>query len=203
MEVIQTDIWVRQQKLRGNDCVYVCADDTHGTAIMLSADARGVTPEQHIAEISAEHQRDFAGFHIGFDNYYSTHSPENRALAGEIFQRLQANGHIARRKISQLYDPERQLFLADRFIKGTCPKCKADDQYGDNCEVCGSTYSAAELINPRSAISGATPVQKESEHFFFTLPEFSDFLKEWTRSGTLQTQVANKIAEWLESGLQE
>ena len=202
-EVIQTDIWVRLQKMRGHDCVYVCADDAHGTAIMLSAEARGITPEQLIDEVKRDHQRDFAGFHIGFDNYHSTHSPENRAYSEEIFLKLQAGGHIARRSINQLYDPQKNLFLADRFIKGNCPKCKAEDQYGDNCEVCGSTYSAAELINPRSAISGATPVEKASEHFFFTLPAFADFLRQWTRSGTLQPQVANKIAEWLDGELQE
>ncbi len=203
MEVIQTDIWVRLQKMRGHDCIYVCADDAHGTAIMLSAENRGITAEQLIDEVNAEHQRDFAGFYIGFDNYYSTHSQENRELSASIFQQLNANGHISRREISQLFDPEKQLFLADRFIRGRCPKCKAEDQYGDNCEVCGSTYSPTDLINPRSAISGAVPIEKQSEHFFFTLPVFTDFLKTWTRSGTLQTAVANKINEWLESGLQE
>ncbi len=203
MEVIQTDIWVRLQKMRGHDCVYVCADDAHGTAIMLSAEAQGISPEEHIDRIRHAHQEDFSGFHIGFDNYYTTHSAENRELAETIFQRLDANGHISRRKITQLFDPQKQLFLADRFIKGTCPNCKSQDQYGDNCEVCGSTYSPTELIDPRSTISGATPVEKQSEHLFFTLPEFTDFLKNWTRSGALQTQVANKLAEWLEGGLQE
>jgi methionyl-tRNA synthetase len=203
MEVIQTDIWVRLQKMRGHDCVYVCADDAHGTAIMLSAEAQGITPEQHIDLINASHQQDFAGFHIGFDNYYTTHSDENRELCELIFARLDANGHISRRNITQLFDPEKQMFLADRFIKGTCPKCKSEDQYGDNCEVCGSTYSPTELIDARSTISGAAPVEKQSEHLFFTLPAFSDFLKTWTRSGTLQAQVANKLSEWLDSGLQE
>ncbi|MCB1669831.1 MAG: methionine--tRNA ligase [Pseudomonadales bacterium] len=203
MEVIQTDIWVRLQKMRGHDCVYVCADDAHGTAIMLSAEAQGIEPEQHIERINRAHQEDFAGFHIGFDNYYTTHSEENREFAETIFARLDANGHISRRKITQLYDPEKQMFLADRFIKGTCPKCRSEDQYGDNCEVCGSTYSPTELIDPRSTISGATPIEKESEHLFFRLPEFTEFLQAWTRSGTLQTQVANKLAEWLDSGLQE
>ena len=203
MEVIQTDIWVRLQKMRGHDCIYVCADDAHGTAIMLSAEAQGITPEQHIDLINASHQQDFAGFHIGFDNYYTTHSDENREFSELIFARLDANGHISRRKISQLFDPEKQMFLADRFIKGSCPKCKSEDQYGDNCEVCGSTYSPTELIDARSTISGATPVEKESEHLFFTLPAFGEFLKTWTRSGTLQAQVANKLSEWLDSGLQE
>jgi len=203
MEVIQTDIWVRLQKMRGHDCVYICADDAHGTAIMLSAEAQGISPEEHIDRINAAHQEDFAGFHIGFDNYYTTHSDENRQLCELIYARLEANQHISRRNITQLFDPEKQMFLADRFIKGSCPKCKSEDQYGDNCEVCGSTYSPTELIDARSTISGATPVEKESEHLFFTLPAFTDFLKTWTRSGTLQPQVANKLAEWLDSGLQE
>ncbi len=203
MEVIQTDIWVRLQKMRGHDCVYVCADDAHGTAIMLSAEAQGISPEEHIERINRAHQDDFVGFHIGFDNYYSTHSAENRELADSIFKQLEANGHIRRQEIAQLFDPEKKLFLADRFIKGTCPRCKTDDQYGDNCEVCGSTYSPTELLNPRSTISGATPVEKKSEHLFFTLPAFTDFLKSWTRGGALQPQVANKLNEWLDSGLQD
>jgi methionyl-tRNA synthetase len=203
METIQTDIWVRRQKMQGHDCVYVCADDAHGTAIMLSAEARGITPEQLIAEVKENHERDFAGFHIGFDNYYSTHSPENRQLSEAIYTALDGNGHIARRAIKQLFDPEKELFLADRYITGTCPKCKTPGQYGDNCEACGSTYSPAELIDPRSVISGATPVEKESEHFFFRLPEFRDMLKTWTRSGTLQAQVANKLSEWLDEELHE
>lgn len=203
METIQTDIWVRLQKMQGHDCVYVCADDAHGTAIMLSAEARGITPEALIAEVKASHEKDFAGFLIGFDNYYSTHSDENRRLSESIYKALDANGHIARRAIKQLFDPEKQLFLADRYITGTCPKCKTPGQYGDNCEACGSTYSPAELIEPKSVISGATPVEKESEHFFFRLPEFRDMLKAWTRSGTLQDQVANKLSEWLDEELQE
>lgn len=203
LEYIQTDIWVRFQKRRLNNCIYVCADDAHGTAIMLRAEREGITPEALIDRINAEHREDFADFLIGFDNYYSTHSPENEAFSGVIYKRLQANGHIATREITQAYDPEKNMFLADRFIKGTCPKCKSEDQYGDNCEVCGATYMPLELINPRSAISGATPIEKGSEHFFFRLPEFADFLKEWTRSGTLQPQVANKLAEWLDAGLQD
>lgn len=203
MEAIQTDIWVRLQNLRGNDCVYVCADDAHGTAIMLSAEKQGITPEQLIENVSAEHQRDFADFLIKFDNFHSTHSDENRELSEHIYTILDNNGHINRRSIKQLFDPEKNLFLADRYITGTCPKCKTEDQYGDNCEACGSTYSPSELINPRSSISGATPVEKESEHFFFALPEFRDMLKEWTRSGTLQDAVANKLSEWLDTELQE
>ncbi|GAA5445685.1 methionine--tRNA ligase [Microbulbifer sp. NBRC 101763] len=203
LEYIQTDIWSRFQRARGNDCLYICADDAHGTAIMLKAEQLGLTPEQHIANMQAEHERDFAGFLIGVDNYHSTHSEENRELSSMIYQRLSDNGHIASRTITQAFDPEKQLFLADRYIKGTCPRCSTPDQYGDNCEACGATYSPTELIDPVSAISGATPEEKESEHFFFTLPAFTEFLRDWTRSGTLQDEVANKLAEWLEEGLQE
>ena len=202
VEYIQTDIWVRFQKMRGEDCIYVCADDAHGTAIMLKAEQLGHSPEQQIANVKAEHEADFAAFNIAFDNYHSTHSDENRELSSMIYGRLKTNGHIASKSITQAYDPEKQLFLADRYIKGTCPKCKTEDQYGDNCEKCGATYSPMDLINPKSAISGATPVAKDSEHFFFTLPEFSDFLKGWTRAGHLQDEVANKMAEWLDAGLQ-
>jgi len=203
LEQIQTDIWVRFQNLRGNDCLYFCADDAHGTAIMLKAEEKGITAEEHIANIKLDHEAVSAGFNINFANFYSTHSEENRDLSYMIYDRLQANGHIASRKISQAYDPEKQLFLADRYIKGTCPKCKSDDQYGDNCEKCGATYSPMDLLNAKSTISGATPIAKDSEHFFFTLPAFSDFLKSWTRAGHLQDEVANKMAEWLDSGLQE
>ncbi|CAA0100443.1 Methionine--tRNA ligase [BD1-7 clade bacterium] len=203
LETIQTDIWVRFQKQRGNTCHYVCADDAHGTAIMLTAEKLGLTPEQQIANIKAEHKQDFDGFLISFDNFHSTHSEENRHFSEDIYRKLRDNGHIARRDINQLYDPEKGMFLADRFIKGTCPKCKAPDQYGDNCEVCSNTYSPSDLIDPYSTISGAKPVQKASEHYFFKLPEFTEFLKTWTRDGHLQDSVANKLAEWLDSGLQE
>ena len=203
LEAVQTDIWVRLQKMRGNDCVYVCADDAHGTAIMLSAQSQGISPEQLIDAVKASHEADYAGFAIGFDNFHSTHSPENRARSESIFHALESNGHIARRSITQLFDPEKELFLADRYVKGSCPKCKAPDQYGDNCEACGSTYSPSELIEPVSTISGATPIEKESEHFFFDLPQFKDMLREWTRSGTLQEAVANKLAEWLDDELQQ
>lgn len=203
LEYIQTDIWVRFQKTRGEQCTYVCADDAHGTAIMLRAEKEGITPEQLIDRVNQEHQQDFAGFSVGFDNYYSTHSPENQAFAESIYTALDNNGKIARRSITQAFDPEKSLFLADRFVKGTCPKCKTEDQYGDNCESCGATYSPMDLIDPVSAISGATPIEKDSEHFFFKLPEFQDFLAKWTRSGTLQDQIANKLAEWLDAGLQE
>ncbi|MBX2808878.1 MAG: methionine--tRNA ligase [Cellvibrionaceae bacterium] len=203
VEYIQTDIWVRFQKMRGHRCTYVCADDAHGTAIMLKAQQNGITPEAQIATVKAEHQRDFADFLIEFDNYHSTHSDENKALCALIYQRLLDSGKIAKRTITQAYDPEKNLFLADRYIKGTCPNCHAENQYGDNCEVCGATYTPTDLLNPVSAISGATPVQKDSEHFFFKLPEFTEFLQQWTRAGHLQPEVANKLAEWLDSGLQE
>jgi methionyl-tRNA synthetase len=203
LEQVQTDIWVRFQKSRGHNCTYVCADDAHGTAIMLTAEKLGITPEQQIANIQQEHERDSAGFLIGFDNFYSTHSPENKAWCETIYQRLVANNHIASRPIVQAFDPEKELFLADRFIKGTCPRCKTADQYGDNCEACGATYSPAELIDPVSAISGATPVDRESTHFFFRLPEFQDMLSSWIDSGSLQPQIANKLREWVDGGLQE
>ncbi len=203
VEYIQTDIWVRFQKLRGHECTYVCADDAHGTAIMLKAEQNGITPEEQIANVKAEHEQDFSDFQIQFDNFHSTHSEENRELSELIYNRLVENGHIASRTITQAYDPEKELFLADRYIKGTCPKCKSEDQYGDNCEVCGATYSPTDLINPKSVISGATPIPKESEHFFFKLPEFEEFLQKWTRAGHLQTEMANKLAEWLDAGLQE
>jgi len=203
VEYVQTDIWVRFQKAIGNNCTYVCADDAHGTAIMLKAEQLGHSAEQQIANVKAEHEKDFADFLINFDNFHSTHSSENEALSASIYQALDANGHIARREITQAYDPEREIFLADRYIKGTCPKCKAEDQYGDNCEACGATYSPTELIDAKSTLSGAAPIEKASEHFFFRLPEFTEFLQKWTRSGSLQPEVANKLAEWLDSELQE
>lgn len=203
VEYIQTDIWVRFQKMRGHECYYVCADDAHGTAIMLKAEQLGITPEQLIEQVKVEHQRDFADFLIEFDNYHSTHSPENRAFSESIYKTLCDNGHITERNIKQAYDPEKNLFLADRYIKGSCPRCKAEDQYGDNCEACGATYTSTELLNPRSALSGAVPVERESLHYFFRLPEFTDFLREWTRAGHVAPEIANKLAEWLDSGLQE
>ena len=203
MEHIQTDIWARFQRLRGHQCVYVCADDTHGTAIMLKAEEQSVDPEELIAAIKREHEADFGDFLISHGNYYSTHSDENREYSSLIYTRLRDAGHIKVRSVNQLFDPEKELFLADRFIVGTCPRCNADGQYGDNCEVCGATYDATDLINPRSKISGAEPILKESTHFFFALSEFSDFLSTWTRSGALQDQVANKLAEWLDVGLQD
>jgi methionyl-tRNA synthetase len=202
LETIQTDIWVRFQKARGQNCIYVCADDTHGTAIMLKAEQQGITPEQLITEVREEHERDFQGFLIGFDQYHSTHSEENRHYSELIYQRVNDLSLIKTKAITQAFDPEKNLFLADRYIKGSCPKCKAEDQYGDNCEACGATYSPMDLINPVSVISGATPIAKESEHYFFDLPACTDFLKQWTRAGHLQEEVANKMAEWLDSGLQ-
>ncbi|MFC3395006.1 methionine--tRNA ligase [Brenneria rubrifaciens] len=203
LEHIQADIWVRYQRMRGNQVHFICADDAHGTPIMLKAQQMGIAPEQMIAAMSEEHQQDFAGFNISYDNYHSTHSEENRELSGLIYRRLKENGFIKTRTISQLYDPEKGMFLPDRFVKGACPKCKAADQYGDNCEVCGATYSPTELIDPKSAVSGATPVMRESEHFFFDLPAFSEMLQTWTRSGALQEQVANKMQEWFDAGLQQ
>ena len=203
LEYTQTDVWVRFQKMRGHECYYVSADDAHGTAIMLKADEKGISAEQHIADMRTIHEADFKDFLIGVDNYHSTHSEENRVFSELIYNRLKANDHIAKRSITQAFDPEKKLFLADRYVKGTCPKCKTDDQYGDNCEVCGATYSPVDLINPVSVISGATPIEKESVHYFFKLPEFTDFLKQWVNSGAVQKEVANKLGEWLDSGLQE
>ncbi|MCU8587695.1 methionine--tRNA ligase [Erwinia pyrifoliae] len=203
LEHIQADIWVRYQRMRGNQVYFICADDAHGTPIMLKAQQMGMAPEQMIADMSQEHQTDFAGFNISYDNYHSTHSEENRELSELIYTRLKENGFIKNRTISQLYDPEKGMFLPDRFVKGTCPNCQSPDQYGDNCEVCSATYSPTELIEPKSVVSGATPVLRDSEHFFFDLPEFSAMLQAWTRSGALQEQVANKMQEWFESGLQQ
>ncbi|WP_076409504.1 methionine--tRNA ligase [Shewanella sp. UCD-KL12] len=203
LEYIQTDIWSRFQKLRGHECHYICADDAHGTPIMLKAQQMGIEPEEMIAQVNKEHQQDFADFNIQFDNFHSTHSEENRELASKIYIKLRDSGYIKTRTISQLFDPEKSMFLPDRFVKGTCPKCKSEDQYGDNCDNCGATYSPTDLINPKSAVSGATPVMKDSEHFFFDLPAFEEMLSEWTRSGALQDEIANKLGEWFEQGLQQ
>ena len=203
LEYIQTDIWVRFQRLQGHECIYVCADDAHGTPIMLKAEADGVTPEQLIERIEKEHRADFDGFHIGLDNFYTTHSEENRECAETIYNRLNDAGHIARRVIKQAYDPVKEMFLPDRYIRGDCPVCDTPDQYGDSCESCGSTYSPTELKNPVSAVSGATPVEKESEHFFFKLGDFEDMLKLWTRGDHIQRQVSNKLMEWFDAGLRD
>ncbi|WP_028869532.1 methionine--tRNA ligase [Psychromonas arctica] len=201
LEHVQADIWVRFQRLRGNNIHFVCADDAHGTAIMLKAQEMGITPEQLIAQVQADHEKDFEGFNISFDNYHSTHSEENKALSSQMYLALRDNGYITKKVVSQLYDPEKEMFLPDRFVKGTCPKCKAEDQYGDNCDVCGATYSPAEMINPKSVVSNATPVMKDTENLFFDAPQFQEMLVEWTKSGALQTEVANKLSEWFESGL--
>ena len=203
VEYIQTDIWARFQRMQGNECIYVCADDAHGTPIMLRAQAEGIKPEELITRVKQEHERDFAGFHVGFDNFHSTHSEENRYYATLIYQRLKEGGHIAVRTIEQAYDPEAKMFLPDRFIKGECPNCGAKDQYGDNCEVCGATYDPTELKNPYSVVSGATPVLRESEQYFFKVGDFADMLKQWTRAGHIQPEIANKMDEWLEEGLRD
>ncbi|HEZ2027705.1 TPA: methionine--tRNA ligase [Neisseria meningitidis] len=207
VEHIQTDVWVRFQKLRGNECYYCCADDTHGTPVMLAAQKQGIAPEDMIAKVREEHLADFTSFNIGYDNYYSTHSPENKQFSQDIYRALKANGKIESRVIEQLFDPEKQMFLPDRFVKGECPKCHAQDQYGDNCEVCGTTYSPTELINPYSAVSGVKPELRESEHFFFKLGECADFLKAWTSGNNphdgkphLQPEALNKMKEWLGEG---
>jgi methionyl-tRNA synthetase len=202
VEYIQTDIWVRFQKLRGHQCLYVCADDAHGTPIMLKAQAAGLSPEALIAQVGEEHRRDFADFEVGFDNYYSTHSEENRYFAETIYQRLKEGGHVSVRTIRHAFDPEKEMFLPDRFIKGECPRCGAADQYGDSCEVCGATYTPQELKNPVSVLSGSTPVERESEHYFFELPHFADWLHEWTGGGHVQPEILNKLNEWFEAGLQ-
>jgi methionyl-tRNA synthetase len=203
VEYIQTDIWVRFQRVRGHHCIYVCADDAHGTPIMLKARAEGIEPEELIERIGHEHRADFHDFHVAFDQYHSSHSPENRHFAELIYTRLRDAGHIVRRTIRQAYDPEAGMFLPDRFIKGECPRCGAADQYGDSCEACGATYTPTDLKNPVSAISGATPVEKESEHYFFRLADFEDMLREWTASGSLQPEIRNKLDEWFNAGLSD
>ena len=203
VEYLQTDIWVRFQRLQGHECTYICASDAHGTPIMLRARAEGIEPEELVARYRAEHQLDFAAFHIGFDNYYSTHSEENRELVEQIYAKLVAKDLIARRTIKQAYDETAGMFLPDRFLKGTCPRCGAADQYGDNCEVCGSTYATSELLNPRSILSDTAPVQRDSEHLFFRLSRFEAMLREWLASGTVDQAIARKLAEWFEAGLQD
>ncbi|MBB1308277.1 MULTISPECIES: methionine--tRNA ligase [Pseudoalteromonas] len=203
LEYIQTDIWSRFQKLQGHEAYYVCADDAHGTPIMLNAQKQGITPEEMVKNVSIERQRDFADFNIKFDNYHSTHSQENKEFSELIYNRLNDAGHIKKHTISQLFDPEKGIFLPDRFVTGTCPTCKSEDQNGDSCDACGATYSPTELINPRSVMSGAEPVLKDSEHYFFDLPAFEGMLKEWLHSGTIQQEMANKLDEWFADGLQQ
>ena len=203
VEYIQTDIWARFQRLRGNTCYYVCADDAHGTPIMLRAQQEGIEPQALIDKSNIEHQADFADFNVAFDNYHSTHSEENRKLSEAIYLAAQQGGHITQKVIKQSYDPEANMFLPDRFIKGECPKCHATDQYGDNCDSCGATYATTEVINPYSVITGATPIEKNSEHYFFKLSNFETFLKQWIDSDSVQTEIANKMKEWLEDGLSD
>lgn len=201
LEQIQADIWVRWQKLAGNDCIFVCGDDAHGTPIMLSAQKQNISPKELIAQMQKQHEEDLAGFYIEFDNYYTTHSQENQDLVNLIYERLKQNNDIEVKVIEQAYDPVANMFLPDRFIKGTCPRCHAEDQYGDNCEVCGATYSSNEIVNPKSTISGAAPIKKTSEHFFFRIEKYADMLRSWIQSGCLQPKIANKLKEWFEAGL--
>ncbi|NIP88170.1 MAG: methionine--tRNA ligase, partial [Gammaproteobacteria bacterium] len=203
VEYLQTDIWVRFQRLRGHECHYVCADDTHGTPIMLRARSEGITPEELIQRFDGEHRADFRDFMVDFDNYYTTHSQENREFAEGIYRALRDGGHIARRTISQAFDPVEGIFLPDRFIKGECPRCQSAEQYGDSCEVCGATYNPTDMKNPVSVVSGVAPIEKQSEHFFFKLGDFQEMLQQWTRGGHLQEEVRNKIEEWYEAGLQD
>lgn len=201
--LIQTDIWVRFQKMRGTQVTYVCGTDSHGSAVMIQAEKLKQSPEKMVEQIRLEHKKDLDDFLIGVDNYYTTHSPENKELSELIFNRHVEQGNITKRSIHQLYDPEKKMFLPDRFIKGECPRCGAKDQYGDNCEVCGATYVPTDLKNPYSALSGAKPIEKSSEHYFFKLQNYEALLKQWTRAGHLQEQVANKLHEWFKEGLQE
>jgi methionyl-tRNA synthetase len=202
-ETIQCDIWVRAMKLAGHEVVYVCADDTHGTPIMLKAEAEGITPEALIGKVGAERRADFAAFGIGFDNYYTTHSEENRRLTVRMYEALVKSGHITRRSVRQAFDEKAGMFLPDRYVKGTCPRCATPDQYGDSCENCGATYSPSDLVDPLSVISGTRPVERESEHIFFRLGNFEAMLRQWTRSGALQDAVANKLDEWFDAGLRD
>lgn len=202
VEYIQTDIWVRAMKAMGHNVTYVCADDAHGTAIMLKAQDNGITPEEQIATVKASHEKDFAGFLIDFDNYHSTHSSENQYFSQKIYTTLKQNGYIFTKDVEQLFDTEKGLFLADRFVKGTCPECDAPNQYGDNCEVCSSTYNATELKNPYSTLSNSSPIIRSSKHYFFNLPQFDEFLRTWTKSqGRLQSSIYNKLSEWFDAGL--
>jgi methionyl-tRNA synthetase len=203
MEAVQTDIWVRFQKMRGNDCIYCSAEDAHGTPIMIRAQQEGITPETLIARTAAEHRRDYAGFLIGFDQFHTTHSPENVRFTQQIYATLHERGHIARRAVRQAYDEKAGMFLPDRYVRGTCPRCKSPDQYGDSCEVCGSTYTPADLIDPISTVSGTKPVWRESEHLFFKLAAFETMLREYVAGGSLQPAVRAKLAEWFEAGLQD
>ena len=201
VEYLQTDIWVRSQKMSGNECLYICADDAHGTPIMLKAQELKITPEKLIESTYKEHIKDFSDFFIEFDNYYSTHSEENKEFSTHIYNQLKKNGNIIEKTIEQFYDAEAKMFLPDRYIKGECPKCGAKDQYGDSCEECGATYSSTEIVNPISIVSNSSPITKKTEHFFFKLSDYEDFLKEWISSDTTQLEIKNKLNEWLSDGL--
>jgi methionyl-tRNA synthetase len=203
LEHIQTDIWTRYQRMRGHQCYSVCADDAHGTPVMLKAQQLGISPEKMVTQTRDEHYQDLLDFNVKYDNYHITHSDENKQLCEEIYNRLDAAGYISKRTISQLYDPEKEMFLPDRFVQGTCPKCAAEDQNGDSCDVCSATYDPTELINPRSVVSGATPVLRDSEHYFFNLPQFTQMLQTWLKSGAIQIEMVNKLQEWFEQGLQQ
>jgi methionyl-tRNA synthetase len=203
IESVQTDIWVRYQKMRGHDCLYVCAEDAHGTPIMIRAQSEGITPTALIERVAAEHRADLQGFLIGHDHFHSTHSPENQAITAAMYTRVRDAGHIARRAVRQAYDEPAGMFLPDRYVRGTCPKCGAADQYGDSCEVCGSTYAPADLIDPVSTLSGTTPVWRESEHLFFRLQDFEASLRLWLDGGQLQPAVRAKLEEWFQAGLQD
>ncbi len=203
VEYIQADIWVRFQRLQGRDCLFICGEDTHGTPVMLAAQKQQISPEQLIASIKEAHERDLAGFHISFDHYYTTHSPENKVLTEFIYQRMFENKAICVRTIAQAYDPQANMFLPDRYVKGCCPCCKTPEQYGDNCEACGSTYAPLDLINPISVVSGCTPIAKESEHYFFKLSQYTEFLRAWIQAGHVQEEVKNKLLEWFKEGLHD
>lgn len=203
VEHVQADIWCRFRRLQGDHCLFICGDDAHGTPIMISAQKKNQTPEELIAQIQKDHVEDFKAFNISFDYYYTTHSPENRELSELIYQRLQSRNDIVTRIIKQTYDPIEHMFLPDRFVKGECPRCGAKDQYGDNCEVCGATYSPSELKNPVSTLSGSTPIEKESLHYFFRLDHYQEMLKKWLQEGHIQKQIVNKLLEWFEDGLQQ
>src|SRR6187397_355343 len=204
IETVQTDVWVRFQRMQGHDCIYVCAEDTHGTPVMIKAQAEGITPEELIARMAAEHRADYEGFLIGHDHFHSTHSPENKAITADLYNKLKAAGHITSRSVRQAYDEKAGMFLPDRYVKGECPVCHTADQYGDSCENCGATYTPDKLINPVSTISKTTPVWRESEHYFFKLGDFADILREWLEGGgASQPEVRAKLAEWFEAGLQD
>lgn len=203
LEYIQTDIWVRFQRLVGNEVTYVCADDAHGTPIMLHAEKLSITPEKLIADIKQQHQLDFSGFFVEFSHYHSTHSKENQQLCEQIYTALVKGNHISKRTIEQFYDTKRQIFLPDRFIKGICPKCGSEEQYGDGCDKCNATYAPIELLEPVSVLSNSTPVLKKTDHLFFKLPNFKEELQTFIHSGVLKTEVSNKLSEWFDEGLQE